>query len=116
MKPKKITYEDLMEAFPKKLKKCSFEINEGWYEIIWDLCEQLSHNKDIYFRQIKEKFGSMRIYAALYSDEDYELISEACKRSQTTCERCGQPGSIVDSEWRYVACGKHILQRDLEKI
>jgi hypothetical protein len=57
--------------------------------------------------QVKEKFGGLRISASVPSSlwpewrERMEAISE---RSETTCMRCGAPGTMRTNGWRHVHC------------
>jgi hypothetical protein len=44
-----------------------FECGDGWFQLIWDLCEnieKLAEGKDIYIiaEQVKQKFGRLRFY------------------------------------------------------
>lgn len=84
------------------------ETGNGWFDIIWNLCENLEKFKGLRFSQVKEKFKSLRIYFQYdpkiplrglnarqrrnikrqYKMIEY-LIREAEKRSFKTCEICG---------------------------
>jgi len=78
-------------------------VGEGWFEILWSLCaslEKLAQTEITEGRpplrlvQVKEKYGSLRVYVDGGSDEAMELIDAAETASETICEVCGKPGNI----------------------
>lgn len=54
--------------------------------------------------QIKEKFGTLRVYMTHYLPEMEEAISEAERLSAITCEDCGQPGELRQGGWLRTLC------------
>ena len=108
------------------------EFNSGWDRIISDMFDQIEPVlQDIYnlepersqdpenqFRiaQIKEKFGSLRVYVDIPSfwkteyqrqcDRIQEAINTADNLSIETCELCGEPGRIVGKAWLSCRCQK----------
>lgn len=117
MKPEKIDYKNLKEAFPQIIK-CIFEVNEGWHSLIWDMCEHLlsarksanipvSDDYPLTFVQVKEKFGVLRVYAVTSTPEDDQIIEMFEDMSQFVCEVCGDPGRIRGRHWLYTACDYH---------
>jgi hypothetical protein len=56
--------------------------------------------------QVKEKFSTLRWYFSGGTDEIYQILGEAERKSQTTCEECGQPGKLRGNSWVYTACDK----------
>ena len=93
-----------------------FECEPGWYDIIDNLCKKIAKVTDkVEFIQIKEKFGSLRIYVDLdnaMSEEQastvYSLIKEAEELSTKTCELCGkvEDHNIIrnDFAWYMARC------------
>ncbi len=138
------------------------EFSDGWYNIFSDLCEYLemiSDYKDmvklkpeyhtpenhgymhvkrpsISFTQVKEKYGTMRVYwigngvdgweeikekldpsvdtNKIY-DRYYEKIENAIDYvsflSGKTCEECGEPGKVYTNGWYMCRCKKCIVDR-----
>jgi ABC-type ATPase with predicted acetyltransferase domain len=90
-----------------------FECQDGWYEIIRPVIEQIvKHNQlnpdeKIYPSQIKEKWGTLSFYTTSVTEILDYYISEAEKASVYTCEECGQPGELIASNWLYTACPQH---------
>jgi hypothetical protein len=71
---------------------------DGWSDIIENFLKLVKNhirlnNPKLKFRIscIKEKFGTMRIYAAPTDQRIDGMISMACAMSETTCELCGSP-------------------------
>lgn len=63
--------------------------------------------------QIKEKFGTLRIYVDNSSDRVDTLIGFAEAMSSCTCEVCGKPGKIDHgSGWLKVHCNEHQYEVD----
>jgi len=109
-----------------------FECNDGWYQIIDDLCHNIQaylnefnasekqslssgpHKLSLKAVQVKEKFGGIRYYIdteiSVGAPEEatapiYEFIRIAEQRSESTCETCGQPGTIqMKRRWMKCVC------------
>ena len=89
-----------------------FECGDGWFVILWELCERIEplikkaeaehgalagSHPDWYpwhfeVVQVKEKYPSLRFYTNGHPDAVDEHISWAEQQSCKTCEECGQPG------------------------
>jgi len=54
--------------------------------------------------QVKEKFGSLRFYMTIGTDEIYELIDKAEALSCKTCEECGESGEARSGGWIRTLC------------
>jgi len=53
------------EKSPKETLMCfGFECSDGWFQLIWDLCEDLEKivPEDFEVIQVKEKFGMQFLY------------------------------------------------------
>ncbi|MEP6874847.1 MAG: hypothetical protein ABI887_10825 [Burkholderiales bacterium] len=61
--------------------------------------------------QIKEKFGSLRIYLSHHTPELDAAIRLAEERADRTCDQCGEPGSLIPRGWMRVRCAHHIDRR-----
>ena len=49
---------------------------------------------NITVNQVKEKFGTLRFYFSIPSDTDSNLVNEIDRKSEVTCEVCGQQGKL----------------------
>ena len=83
-------------------KFVSLWAGEGWFEILWSLCVSLEcigrariaeGHRPMRVVQIKEKYGTLRVYVEDGTNEAFDLIDSAETASETTCEACGKPGN-----------------------
>ena len=87
-----------------------FEVGDGWYRIIDELCAKLQLLEGLgvfpIASQVKEKVGMFRFYFRLEFDQKWneqqqllwrEIVSDCCRgaesQSEYTCEECGSPGN-----------------------
>ncbi|MFY1664385.1 hypothetical protein [Pseudomonas sp. Pseu.R1] len=91
-----------------------FECRTGWLGLIETLCEQVAQvklpqgTKGIRFVQIKEKFGTLRVYYVGGDTEVAAYVSAAEALSQKVCEECGGPGRLISSGgWMRTRCSNH---------
>jgi len=82
------------------------ECGDGWFDILWKLCEAIEPlvREGFTIDQIKEKFGGLRFYVDGATDEVYELISKTEELSYKTCEGCGKPGKPNAGGWIITLC------------
>ncbi len=112
-RPNENKFDDLEKSYPDFLYLTyGFEINYGWYDLIEDFVIKASSYKNhVQIDQIKEKFGSLRIYAS-YNIDSYEndsndkdqiensinmvnnLIEEAMFKASITCYLCGTQENV----------------------
>jgi hypothetical protein len=109
------TYPELFgtELSPKKsLMVFGIEAGKGWKDIVLSYLPKISkivkenNIDDFRIVQIKEKFGSLRIYTMGNSNEDIKnLISEMEEKCSYTCEKCGSKEGILRTNgWVRVIC------------
>ena len=109
----------LVKAFPNLYKDLGyFEICDGWFNIIWDLSENLEKcivefkqgclgENDVipYATQIKEKFGGLRFYAHNTDTLIDGMIWFVEHNSFNVCELCGEQGVLRDNHnWYKTLC------------
>jgi hypothetical protein len=81
-----------------------FEHGDGWFDILWRLCEDLeplvaefevAGGPKFEVLQAKEKFGGLRFYVNCCRNEAIrQRIGIAADDSLRICEVCGQPGKL----------------------
>jgi hypothetical protein len=93
-----------------------FEHDDGWFDLLWRLCEdleplvaQLEQEIGCQFEvlQVKEKFGGLRFYVNRKSDAIRQRIDTAIQESIHTCEVCGKPGELREARWIRTLCDEH---------
>lgn len=95
----------------------------GWYSILdeflgWmeDVIRRTKETDTPGIAQIKEKYGSLRIYLNIpdfwytkYQEECQYIdkaIEMAVNQSMETCELCGKPGHVVGTGWLACRCSE----------
>lgn len=114
----------------ESLMSFGFECADGWFDLIWKLCENIEKELEKeepkektkhllkgrgHFEvvQVKEKFGTLRFYSHGSTDKIHELIQEAENKSEVTCEGCGNPGERRNmNNWIKTLCSKCAKKRD----
>jgi hypothetical protein len=105
------------EPITQNLMYFGFECGDGWFWLIDNLCELLSHDvkhndePQIKAVQVKEKYGTLRFYTQGASTRQYAMIDIIEHLSGSTCELCGRPGSLHSSNgspygWYKTLCEK----------
>ena len=91
-----------------------YECGEGWIPLIeetFDKIEEiLKENPDLDFQviQVKEKFGTLRIYVYGCNNEISDLIDTCTDKSAEICEVCGEKGELREKRYWYITlCDKH---------
>ncbi len=108
----------LKERFPKLLvdmygnphytcMSYGISCDDGWYDLLYNLCEELqglsdAYGKQIVATQIKEKFGGLRFYIKVDgenqpTDDEWKLISATIdKYEELSLDTCELTGGIGD--------------------
>jgi len=112
----KRTNDSLVEEFPEAFNgPFYFECQDGWYQLLRIVISELARfNKEqdeenrCYPVQIKEKYGTLRIYLTEEPETMEVLIETIEKLSGQTCEVCGEPGKLYSTGWHVTRCSEHI--------
>ena len=110
-------YKDFPEEFREKdlpeQQTCmcwGCDCGDGWEPILRRMLEKLK-GKGCTLQQVKEKFGTLRVYWSAKADipkEDWDFISkvvgDAEDESAKTCEFCGKPGKQRPGGWIRTLC------------
>jgi hypothetical protein len=67
-------------------------VGKGWSQLIDELFNILPEDSEV--MDVKEKWGSLRIYVYNVPDKTYELIKTIEDRSSKICESCGKDSTI----------------------
>ena len=104
----------LRERYPLILANSSIDVGDGWFTLLDCLLEQLQTRANAgsdmqpQASQIKEKYGELRVYLTVYSDEQDQLIEFAGVLSCRTCDVCGRPGQLLkNAGWLRTRCSEH---------
>lgn len=85
-------------------------VGEGWADLVRRAFEALPEGHMIL--QVKEKFGSLRIYFEPNERAYEDLIDQLAAESLAICEVCGGPGRHrTDRYWQRTLCDKHAVRQ-----
>lgn len=137
----------LMWRYPAQFEDLPYymiSIDPGWFEPIEEACRRIdalltTKERALFrWRQIKEKFGGLRMYwneGGFYmdfigpdslthivveperprlSEQTREriagVVAEAAKQASMRCQTCGEPGTLRQrrSGWLVTACARHV--------
>jgi hypothetical protein len=113
--------QKLIENFPLLYNKDEdFSIQDGWYDLVYQLSEELTDlygklfELDVFFEgndcvfpvvaQVKEKFGGLRFYVNWANDDIDKVIREYEDGSLQVCEFCGNIGKVRNGSWIKTRC------------
>ena len=95
------------------------ETNDGWYELIDMLCENIQQLIDasektgspsipqVIVDQVKEKFATLRFYYHGGNGTIRGMVRFAESMSSIICETCGNRGTLRGGGWLVTACDAH---------
>lgn len=131
--------ETVYEEWKKKYPLCfegqgccmsfGLEFNTGWNGIVEEMlgkteafltkkyAEEGKPEFPFQIDQMKQKFGTLRIYVTGCYDEIFEFINEAEDRSHETCETCGNQAVLHCAKggwWLHTFCPKCAEKYDYE--
>lgn len=144
----------LKRRYPEQFEDLPYymiSIDPGWFEPIEAACRRvdalLTPKERALFRwrQIKEKFGGLRMYwneggvyldfigpdslanivveparpllSAQTRERIARIVAQAAKQAATRCQVCGAPGRLRrrKSGWLVTACDRHVESRAMEE-
>lgn len=95
----------------ENLMPFGFECGDGWFTLIDELCSVIDwilecHEeiKGFIVLQVKEKFGTLRVYVSTEPDAIHGAIMLAEAMSSKICEQCGNPGKTAGKGWIRTEC------------
>lgn len=90
----------------------SFDVPDGWIALVSLLLRHVQFHCDnsgcpqVVIKQVKEKFGGLRVYVSGGDAFIHGMITMAEGLSEVTCLFCGQPGVHRPGLWIHVACDR----------
>jgi hypothetical protein len=89
------------------------DCGEGWFVLVDELCKSINsyeksvkcpNYQSVSFDQIKEKFGTLRVYFSGGDAYIEGLVAMAEQFSGRVCEKCGNQGKIRGTGWIRTLC------------
>ena len=124
--------DKLIQEFPAVFQNVDnsseYSLPSGWYNIFYNLCEELTpilveerskiaedpEQPLFSVLQIKEKFGGLRFYYMMNTEnrELYNkiqrLIDIAEDKSYDTCQITGKPGTLCKKGWHFMTLSEEV--------
>jgi len=110
---------ELIAKYPRLFSKTEyFAFNDGWLDLVASICYTInSHEKAleqkwgenvdyVVFQQLKEKFGTLRVYYMGGDEYIHGAVRMAENYSSKVCEMCGSQGRPTKTRWIKVLCEK----------
>lgn len=84
-------------------------VGKGWHALVSRMFDELiATGWDKRVSQIKEKFGTLRVYISDNQAGFQDIIDKYETLSATICEHCGEPGKTVSiNYWMKTSCPEH---------
>lgn len=104
------------------------ECDDGWFDILYSLCVVIQqhienghwqYDEPYRFMQIKEKYGTLRVYDSGFDDFIAGAIRVAETMSYVTCESCGAPGKLccaTGGYWLKTLCRQHMEELNYRRV
>jgi hypothetical protein len=120
-------FDELREKYPKMYDESyDLYVGPGWHKLIEELSHLIQSRinwsiktsnpiPQVKMRQIKEKFGGLRIYYDGGDDAIGGMVDMAEAIAEFTCEECGKPGRYRDGGWIKTLCDEHDYLRKLKQ-
>ena len=85
-----------------------FECGPGWHPLIMGALAEIEALgiPNLEVLQVKEKFGGLRIYLSVHSEEADAIITAAEQEAHKTCEDCGSKENVElrGGGWLHTVC------------
>ena len=102
-------FQDINKPPTESLMCFGCECGDGWYNLLDETLDKISRvcSKEYRLVQVKEKYGSLRIYDISGNEAVWNITDEAEQRSVKICEVCGKPGKLYGKGWVVCRCKEH---------
>lgn len=84
-------------------ESAKLSVGKGWSTLI-DLAYRLFERENVKVLQVKEKYGSLRLYCGQATLFTLGYISALEDVSRYVCEECGKPGTLRTDGWYKTLC------------
>ncbi len=111
LQPRNVWTGKIADDYNYKYIKGEYDLPPGWFKLFLLYCKNIkpllvqANMLDTFqFSQIKEKYGSMRLYTSGYPDSMRIITHLYESYSKQICHRCGQLAQYESLGWIYPWC------------
>lgn len=115
LQPRNVCTDKISEDYDYEYILGEHDLPEGWLELFLQMCEDIKeplikaeYLDKFRFSQLKEKYGSMRVYTFGATREVNDIISKYEFLSQQVCCVCGKPATTQTYDWICPYCFDHV--------
>lgn len=94
-----------------------YDLPEGWFELFLQMCEDIREPLEksdcldkFRFLQVKEKYGSMRLYASGATEEVRSVLQKYEFLSEQVCCVCGKPATLETDGYTCPYCDACVME------
>ena len=113
--PRKMTTGEVHSDYDYQFIVGEYDLPEGWMELFLQCCEDLKeplvkadYLDKFRFSELKEKYGSMRMYTFTAPAEVQDILSKYEFLSAQVCCECGKPAVAMTTDWICPYCEEHV--------
>lgn len=115
---------NLMEAVLDRIDPTfgkTIDCEEGWYDLILTMNSEIEKiDPDYRIYQVKEKFGSLRVYfqtsGPQFEKKIWDIIKRYERASQLTCEKTGKPGLLMKKDGHFKTLHPSFMNEGWEPV
>lgn len=103
-----LTMTFVEHMYPDQLKDYQSNVGPGWAPLVtqaYAFCQK----RGIIITDIKEKYGTLRIYTDYYDEDVENMLIDLDRMSAHICEKCGKPGKTRPTGWIKTLCFRHYI-------
>lgn len=112
-------FKGRLKPLTESLMRFGCDHDDGWFNIIRSMCEAIENHlkrqdprPEYEFVQIKEKFGTLRVYGNGHDEYIAGVIRMAENMSAVTCEVTGRPGRLRKKGFWYRTLCEEQAEKD----
>jgi hypothetical protein len=106
-----MTKQELKEKYFFLTNLKYIEIDDGWIDLVDEMCQQINNKNpppQFQIKQIKQKFGYLRVYTNMFVDGVENIIQQFEIQSTNVCEICGKSGKLIKRNYIRTLCQEHV--------
>jgi hypothetical protein len=115
LQPRRMTDGQVSPDYDYQFIVGEYDIPDGWLQLFLQCCEDIKeplikadYLDKFRFTQVKEKYGSLRLYSYGATNEVKDILDKYEFLSKQVCCICGKPAAVITYGWICPYCCEHI--------